>query len=367
MKNVFGNVITYTLFGESHGPGVGIVIDGLPGGIRIDMDYLNECMDRRRPSGQISTARRESDQIVFLSGVRNGFTEGTPVTIYLENNDVNRKDYDSISTVARPSHADYPADVKYFGYEDKSGGGHFSGRLTAPIVAAGSIIRRLLEDKGIFIGSHILKLHGIEDDPFSDDPLEQIKMVNSLQFAVLNTEAGNLMQQEILQAKQRNDSVGGILQTAVYGLEAGIGEPFFDSLESELAKAMFSIGGIKGIEFGRGFGISDMYGSQANDPFIIRDGSIMTSTNNSGGINGGLSNGMPIVFQCAVKPTSSIGIRQHTVDYVKMEETEIEIAGRHDPAIIHRIRSVVDAMTAITIGEMLVLRHGTLWLRNQNQ
>ncbi len=366
MKNTFGNNISYTLFGESHGSCVGIVIDGLPPGLKIDEDYIQKELNKRKAVGSISTARVEEDKPEFVSGVKNGFTEGTPVTIIIKNTNTRSADYSPTSEMARPGHADYTAEMKYLGYQDFAGGGHFSGRLTTPIVAAGAIIRMALEEKGIIIGSHILNLHGIKDDEFNDDKLlGQIKMLNEEQFAVINEQQGEKMIAEIEKARNNQDSVGGILETCVVGMPTGIGEPTFDSLESVIAHAMFSIGGIKGIEFGKGFGLAELYGSEANDSFRMNNGVVTTTTNNNGGINGGISNGMPIVFRTVVKPTSSISRVQDTINFKKMENTTIEIKGRHDPAIIHRARAVVDAMTAIALAELLTQRHGYMWLRGE--
>ena len=364
MKNVFGEAITYTLFGESHGPCTGITVDGLAPGMEIDLDYINKMMQLRKASGNISTARKEDDELEFLSGVRNGFSEGTPLTIIIRNNNVRSQDYSKMSHIARPGHADFTAQKKYLGFQDPDGGGHFSGRLTAPIVAAGSIVRLALEKKGIFIGSHIKSLHGINDVEMNYTA-EEIKELNDRKFAVIDEEIGERMKNEILKARENHDSVGGILETAVVGLPAGIGEPFFSSLESVIAGAVFSIGGVKGIEFGSGFDLANMFGSEANDPFRIEDGKVVTATNHMGGINGGISNGMPVVFNTVIKPTSSIGIRQETVDFQKMENTELELGGRHDPAIIHRARVVIDSITAMAIAELLVQRYGYLYLGDQ--
>ncbi len=362
MKNTFGNVLTLTLFGESHGPAVGVVIDGLPPGIVIDEEYIRKKMDQRRPYGDWSTARKEEDEIVFLSGVKDGTSEGTPLTILIENKNVKRGDYSF--TYARPSHADYAAHEKYLGYEDRSGGGHFSGRLTAPLTAAGAIIRKALEDKGILIGSHIAMLHGIEDKAFTDYGTE-IPLLNEKAFAVLDETIEEKMKEEIASVAAKKDSVGGILETVILGMPAGIGEPFFDSFESMLGHGIFSIPGVKGLEFGTGFSLAEMRGSEANDAFRNENGSIVTKTNHNGGINGGISNGMPIVFRTAFKPTSSIGIRQETIDLYTKENTEIELTGRHDPAIIHRARAVVDSIAALVTADLLMQRYGTLYLRSE--
>ncbi len=362
MGNTLGHCIRVTLFGESHGDAIGCVIDGLPGGILIDERYVASQMEKRKPWGRVSTSRREADAVKFLSGVRNGYSEGSPIAIMIENTNVRREDYAALARKPRPSHADYCAFVKYGGYEDASGGGHFSGRLSAPLVAAGAICLSILAGKGIFIATHIKHLHGVDDRDFGDLATDIAKL-NNMAFAVLDENAARQMEKEIQIACDNKDSVGGILETAVAGLEAGVGEPWFDSLESALAKGLFGIGGIKGISFGAGFGFANLYGSQANDPFAARNGKIVTLTNHSGGINGGISNGMPIIIQCAVRPTPSIALPQQTVDLDAMQDTWIEIQGRHDPAIVHRARVVVDSVVAIVLCDLLAQRHGTMWLK----
>ena len=359
MKNILGNAITLTMFGESHGECVGGVIDGLPGGMKVDMDRIMKEMGKRRSVASISTPRREEDRPRFISGVRNGYTEGTPVAFIIENRSVHSSDYDSLKGIARPGHADYSAHVKYGGYEDARGGGHFSGRLTAVMVTAGALLMPALENKGIFIGSHILELAGIRDAELSrTDPAADIQRLNDMEFAVLDSDAGERMIQAALDARAEGDSVGGILETAVTGLEAGLGEPAFGSVESELARGMFSIGAVKGIEFGSGFEMAGMRGSEANDAFRMENGRIVTLTNHNGGINGGITNGMPVIFRTAVKPTPSIGITQQSVNFETMENVEISIGGRHDPAVVHRARAAVDAMTALVIADLICQRYG---------
>ena len=363
MRNTLGNLITVTLFGESHGECVGAVIDGLPAGIKIDMDYISREMNKRRSVSAISTARSEEDIPHFVSGVKDGFTEGTPVTVLIENTDAKPADYERMKSIARPGHADYTAQVKYRGYQDASGGGHFSGRLTAPLVAVGSIVRKALEDKGILIGTHIDSLNGIEDYDFNwDDLANDLRTLNDRQFAVLNDEMAERMMERIKSAREDKDSVGGVLETVISGLPAGIGEPSFSSVESELASAMFSIGAVKGIQFGAGFRFAKMTGSEANDPFRVVDGKIVTLTNNNGGVNGGITNGMPVVFSTVIKPTPSIGKLQETVNFETMENVELEIKGRHDPAIVHRARAVVDALTALVIADLICIEKGVGWL-----
>ena len=298
MKNTLGNELTVTVFGESHGPAIGCVIDGLPSGARIDQERLNYDMGLRRAAGKISTARKEADEVKFLSGVRDGIIEGTPLALIIENTNVRRKDYDEILHLARPGHADYAAEMRYKGYQDASGGGHFSGRLTAPLTAAGSIVRKLLEDKGILIASHIKELHGIKDDPLLEHNIrETMAMLNAKAFPVLSDRVEIMMKSMIEDAAKKQDSVGGILETVVCGMEPGIGEPMFGALESDLSAALFAIPAVKGVEFGEGFGFSDLYGSEANDRFTMFHDSIATITNHNGGINGGISNGMTIRWE----------------------------------------------------------------------
>ena len=359
-KNTFGKNLSVTLFGESHGEAIGIVMDGLPSGMKIDTDFMNLQMDKRRPAGKISTARHESDIPEFVSGVKEGVIEGTPLTMIIRNENVRRNDYSSLARTPRPSHADYTGHIRYSGYEDASGGGHFSGRLTAPLVAAGAIALQMLNEKGIQIGTHIQKLHHIEDRPF-DDLKEDIEAVNKKLFAVLDEEKEKEMIQLIEETAAKKDSVGGVLETAVIGLEPGIGEPVFDSLESILAHALFAVPAVKGVSFGSGFDLADMYGSEANDTFVIQNGTIETKTNHNGGINGGISNGMPITFKTVIKPTPSISLKQETVDVETMENTEIEIGGRHDPAVIHRARVVVDSVTALALVDLLMEKYGRSW------
>ena len=365
MKNTFGSALTVTLFGESHGDSIGAVIDGLAPGIKIDEEYIKAKLDMRRSVGSISTKRRESDEVSFLSGVFNGYTTGTPVCIAIKNENTKSSDYSEFKTCPRPGHADYTAEVKYRGYQDYRGGGHFSGRITAALVAAGAIVARALEDKGIYIGTHISSLSGIPDRGFSDLATD-VKVLGQKTFPVLDECAAEKMMAKIEAARDSLDSVGGVLESAVVGVPAGVGEPWFDTVEGVLSHALFSIPAVKGVEFGDGFGFAELTGSQANDPFTIEDGKIVTSTNRNGGINGGITNGMPIIFRTAIKPTPSIYKTQSTVNISKMENTELQIKGRHDPAIIHRARAVVDAVAAIAIADLLTVKYGTDYLFNKD-
>lgn len=362
MKNTFGNAVTVTLFGESHGESVGAVLDGVAPGIAIDEEYIKLKLAQRRPVGKISTQRVEEDNFKIISGVFNGYTTGSPLCVIVPNTQTKSGDYLNLKDIPRPSHADYTANVKYHGFQDYRGGGHFSGRITAALVAVGAILQKALENVGVFIGTHISYLHGIRDNEFSC--LEDIVKVNSSAFPVLNEQIKKQMIDLIEQTASEGDSVGGVLETAVLGYPEGIGEPWFDTLESVLAHSVFSVPGVKGVEFGAGFALANMKGSQANDQFITDGVKIRTKTNNSGGINGGISNGMPILFRSAVKPTPSIFSEQQSVNITNMKAETLCIKGRHDPAIIHRVRAVVDAVTAITLSDMLTVRFGTDCLLN---
>ena len=363
MKNSFGQSLTVTLFGESHGEYIGAVLDGIAPGIKIDDEYIKERLSFRRPSGRISTARVEADEYKIVSGVYEGRTTGTPLCLIIPNTNKKSGDYSALRYTPRPSHADYTAEVKYHGFQDPRGGGHFSGRVTCALVAVGAIVASALRAQGIEIGTRVASLHGVRDREF-ECLKEDIEVLNKKSFATLTDKAEENMRREAECAAARGDSVGGVLETAVIGVPAGVGEPWFDTLEGVLSHILFSVPAIKGVEFGKGFEIADMLGSEANDPFIIRDGEILTETNNSGGINGGISNGMPIIFRCAVKPTPSIFCEQKTVDLNSRESVSLKLEGRHDPAIVHRARAVVDAVTALALADMLCQRFGTDYLAN---
>lgn len=360
MKNTFGHSITVTLFGESHGPAVGAVLDGLAPGLPVSESEIARLLSRRRPSSPLDTARSELDRFQIVSGVFHGHTTGTPLCFLIPNENAHSADYSY--GVARPSHADYAAYRKYHGFEDYRGGGHFSGRITAALVAVGGILLPALERCGIALGTHILRCGGISDRAFRDVDAD-IRLLKSLDFPVLDADAGESISRRILDAKTQNDSVGGVTQTAICGLPAGLGEPWFDSVEGLLSHALYSIGGVKGVEFGLGFGFADCMGSQANDAFRMRDGNVITETNRNGGINGGITNGMPVVFQCAVKPTPSIAQPQQTIDFRQMTDTELTILGRHDPAILRRVCPVIDSVTAIVLCDLIAQRFGADALR----
>ena len=357
MKNSFGAALTVTLFGESHGPAVGVVLDGLCPGLPVSEARIDALLARRRPSLATDTARVEPDHYTILSGVFEGRTTGTPLCIVIPNENTRSGDYDYGK--ARPSHADYAAFAKYHGYEDYRGGGHFSGRVTAALVAAGGIVIPALEAVGVNVGTHILQCGGVDDDPFSDAIEREIALLSERPMPVLNEAAARLMKEKIAVAKAEGDSLGGVTQTAVTGLPAGLGEPWFDSVEGALSRALFGVGGVKGVAFGVGFAGAALRGSEYNDPLRVEGETVRSVTNRNGGVNGGITNGMPVVFQCAVKPTPSIARPQQTVDFVKHENAEITVGGRHDPAIIRRICPVIDSVTALTVYDMLAGRYGT--------
>ncbi len=361
MKATYGQSVTLTIAGESHGPALTAILAGLAPGIPVDEAALRAALDRRRPHGAISTARRETDAFEILSGIFHGRTTGTPITFVIKNQDTRSHDYGEMATTARPGHADWAAECKYHGFQDYRGGGHFSGRITAALTVAGALCRQALQAKGIRIAAHIAACAGIHDRAFADLPSDMDKL-NTLDFAVLDDAAAEKMQQAILSAKQDGDSVGGILEAVIIGLPCGIGEPFFDSVESQLAHMLFSIPAVKGVSFGDGFGLCDRRGSQTNDPLAVTDGSIAPIANHMGGICGGITDGSPLRFSCAIKPTPSIAKEQQTVDFKTNTNKTLAIHGRHDPAIVHRARVVVECAAAMTLCDMLAMRFGTDWL-----
>ena len=360
MSNVLGNNLKITVFGESHGPFVGITIDGISAGVEINRDFIDECLSKRRPSTSYETKRVELDEYQIISGEFNGFTTGAPLTIIIPNSNTKSSDYEELKVKPRPSHADYVANVKYAGYQDYRGGGHFSGRVTAAIVAGGAIVLSALEKIGIKIGSHILSVGNVKDRKFIQTS-NDIDLINSKDFPCFDSQKE--MEIAMQEAANDLDSIGGVIETMVTGLPVGLGSPMFDSLESLISHAMFSIGGIKGVEFGEGFKFGELKGSTANDAFEYSKGKVVTKTNNNGGINGGITNGMPVVFNVAVKPTPSISKEQETVNLIDGNNDSLLIKGRHDPAIIRRVNIVVRCMTAIVIGDLLISRYGEEVLR----
>ena len=362
MKNNIGTNISMTLFGESHGEAIGVVLDGLPAGFSIDMNRIGSDMEKRKAKGKISTQRHEQDQVQIVSGFFEGKTTGTPLTILIKNTNTRSDDYKKTQGRLRPGHADFTAYEKYHGFQDYRGGGHFSGRLTAPIVAAGSICRQILETKGIMIGSHLEQIYNVQDVFFAKDLdtlSQQIQEMNTMDFAVLDPQAKKEMREAIETAATQKDSLGGIIETAVIGLPAGLGEPSFDSTESVLSHLLFSIPAVKGVSFGLGFGFARLKGSQANDAFRMKDGQIKTMTNHNAGINGGITNGMPLIIHTVIKPTPSIFKEQNSVDYLTKENVSLQIQGRHDPCIVHRARIVIDSMVAFGLLDLYMSRQAT--------
>ena len=365
MKSTYGNNLTLTLFGESHGEAIGAVLDGLAPGIPLDLDEIRLRLNQRRGTAALSTPRREADDFSLVSGYFEGHTTGSPLTILIRNEDTRSADYRQLQNRMRPSHADYAAHCKYHGFEDYRGGGHFSGRITAPVVVAGTICRQILKSRKITVGSHLLRCGTVADTPF---PTEENALNAALEqcaasdFPVLDSAAGEEMRRRITQARAAQDSVGGVIEAAVTGLEPGLGEPWFWSVESQLSHLLFSVPGIKGVEFGAGFSIAEMTGSEANDPFLYQNGRVLTATNRSGGIQGGITNGMPLILRVAVKPTPSIGQAQQTVDLLSKETVSLAIRGRHDPAIVHRARAVVEAVIAFGLVDLAAARYGTDWM-----
>lgn len=352
MSSTYGDKIKISVFGESHGNGIGVVIDGFPAGVKIDMDKVLVQMARRAPGkDKTATPRLEKDFPNVLSGMLDGTLTGAPLCAVIQNTNTRSGDYSNLLSCPRPGHSDYAAFIKYNGANDIKGGGHFSGRITAPIVFAGAICRQILEQKGIKIAAHIASIGNVDDVSFNPVEIEDelIEKLNFSAFALIDDSAEQKMRDEVEEARTSLDSVGGTIECAVTGIEAGFGDPMFDGVEGVIAKAVFGVPAIKGIEFGKGFELSKMRGSQSNDPFRYKDGKVVTETNNMGGILGGITNGMPVIFRAAVKPTPSISQKQKTVDLQKKENAELEIHGRHDPCIVPRAVPVIEAVTALAI------------------
>ena len=337
----------HVIFGESHGPAIGVVLEGVPPGLELDLDRMARELARRATGkNPWSTARKEADEVQVLSGVFEGKTTGDPLALLIFNGDQHSKDYEALRFTPRPSHADYAGFLRSGGCLDYRGGGHFSGRLTAPLVAAGSVAKQLLERRGVWVGAHISSIYGILDAALEDTA--DLRAVAEKDFPVLDDARGEEMKAAILEAKGDGDSVGGAIECAVTGLPAGLGAPDFGSnVEGLFAQYLFAVPAVKGVDFGAGTAFSLMRGSEANDPFAVQDGKIVTKTNHSGGVNGGITNGMPVVFEVTVRPTASIARPQESVDLRTGEETEIEIHGRHDPCIVPRAIPVIEAAAAL--------------------
>ena len=356
MASYLGEHIHVSVFGQSHSPAIGVVVDGLPAGERVDMEELGRFLKRRAPGqNATSTPRKEADLPQFLSGLVDNVTCGAPLAALIENTNTRSQDYAQLRDKPRPGHADFTAQVKYGGFQDVAGGGHFSGRLTAPLCIAGGICLQMLKRRGIEVAAHIASIAGGADRPF--DPMgESVETMDALKrapFPVLDEKAGERMRKAILQAKEEGDSVGGIVECLVTGVPAGLGEPMFSGMENRLAAALFGIPAVKGVEFGAGFGVAKMRGSENNDPFTVKDGKLVTETNHAGGILGGITNGMPLVFRLAVKPTPSIAKQQQTVSLSKKQVEELVVTGRHDPCIVPRAVPVVEAVTALVLTDLL--------------
>ena len=349
-----GKHIQVSVFGQSHSKAIGAVIDGLPAGVKIDSEKVAAFMRRRAPGNtKYSTKRREADEPVVLSGLVDGVTCGAPLGFLIENTNTRSSDYDNLRAVPRPGHADYPANVRYGGYQDVAGGGHFSGRLTAPLCFAGAVCLQILEQKGVKVQAHIYELAGVRDIPFDPITITDARPGEKV-FPVISDTCGEEMQAEIEKARMSADSVGGIVECAVTGMPAGLGDPMFDGVENQLARNIFGVPAVKGLEFGNGFACAKLRGSQNNDPYTIdENGKIVTTSNNNGGILGGITSGMPILFRVVVKPTSSIGKEQQSVNLNTMQPEKLVVHGRHDPCIVPRAVPVIEAVTAITMLDIL--------------
>ena len=359
MKNTFGSDLSLTIFGESHGRAIGAVLDGMAAGLPVDEAFLAACMDKRRARGDgLSTARVEADQVQFLSGVVNGHTTGTAIALMIENQNTRSGDYAKTADLLRPGHADYTAYAKYHGFQDARGGGHFSGRLTAPLCIAGGIALQALEARGIKVMAHVAQIGGISDLPMDDMVYREAdrKAILSNDLPCIDAAAAGRMREEIFAARDELDSIGGIVECGIYGLPAGIGDPMFDGIENRIAQIAFGIPAVKGVEFGMGFAVAAMRGSENNDPYRIdaETGKIEVESNNAGGILGGISTGAPVMWRMAVKPTPSIGRKQQTVDMDAMENAELSVHGRHDPCIVPRAVPVAEAAAALAIWDALL-------------
>ena len=353
MSSTFGENLKLSIFGQSHGPTIGMTLDGIPAGLSVDLEALQKFLNRRAPGqNDWSTPRKEEDRPEFLAGILDGFTCGAPIAAVIHNKNTRSGDYANLKDCPRPGHADYTAQIKYGGFQDSAGGGHFSGRLTAPLCIAGGLCKQWLEERGIRIGAHILAI-GEAGDMYFDPMDPEIESIGE-DFPVLDPECGKAMRETIAEAKAAQDSVGGIIECAITGLPAGIGEPMFGGVESRIAQIVYGIPAVKGLEFGIGFDCACVPGSSSNDDFAIVDGNIVTQTNNAGGILGGITNGMPLIFSVAFKATPSIGIQQESVSLSRMENQPLIVSGRHDPCIVPRAVPVVEAAAAIAIYDMIL-------------
>ena len=357
MSSYLGKNLKVTIFGQSHAPAIGVTVEGFPAGEQVDLDRLNVFLQRRAPGkSPLATARKEGDVPEFLGGLLDGVTCGAPLAAIIENHDMRSKDYDHLKDVPRPGHADFTAQMKYGGCQDVRGGGAFSGRMTAPLCIAGGIALQMLERRGVHICAHIQSIGGVFDRPLDPmgEPVEVFEQLSRAPFPVLDGDAGERMQSEILAAKAAGDSLGGVVECLVSGLPAGLGGPLFDGLEGKLSLALFAIPAVKGVEFGAGFGCARLRGSENNDPFALKDGRVVTKTNHAGGILGGISTGMPLMFRAAFKPTPSIAKEQDSVSLSRLQPEKLTITGRHDPCIVPRAVPVVEAAAALVLLDELL-------------
>lgn len=354
MSSTFGENLTLSIFGQSHGAAIGMTLDGIPAGLPVDFQQLQLFLNRRAPGQQAwSTSRQEADRPDFLAGIVDGFTCGAPIAAVIPNTNVRSDDYANLKVCPRPGHADYTAQIKYGGFQDAAGGGHFSGRLTAPLCIAGGLCKQWLQEKGIQIGARIASIGDIADEMSFDPVNPQLDKVCE-DFPVLSSQIGERMKAKITTVKDDGDSVGGIIECAVTGLPAGLGEPMFGGVESRLAQILYGIPAVKSVEFGIGRTAAQLLGSQCNDSFTMQNGQIRTVTNHAGGILGGITTGMPVIFQVAIKPTPSILKPQQTVNLISGEITQLKIHGRHDPCIVPRAVPVVEAAAAIAIFDLVL-------------
>lgn len=360
MSSILGKKIKVSVFGQSHSAALGAVIDGLPSGMEISMESIEAFLKRRAGGNVLSTARAETDKPIITSGITAGKTNGAPLCVIFENSDTRSADYEKLKSIPRPSHADYPAYVKYNGSNDVAGGGHFSGRLTLPLCFAGALCIQILEKMDIVIGAHIYSIADVQDTPLDMVKIDSQALCNLSKsaFPVIDEAKGKSMQDRILRAAGAGDSVGGIIECAVLGLPVGLGEPMFDGIENRLSAAIFGIPAIKGIEFGNGFAAATLHGSQNNDAYYYDNGVVKTKTNNHGGVLGGLTTGMPLIFRVAVKPTPSIAKPQQSVNLSTGKDTELVIEGRHDPCIVHRAVPVIEAVAAAALLDIMMEDRG---------
>ncbi len=359
MSSTVGNVLKLSIFGESHSPAIGCSLDGLPAGIPIDMDVLQAFLERRAPGrSKTATERNEADRPEVLSGIHEGVTDGAPFAAIIRNANTRSGDYEGLRSVPRPGHADYPARIKFGNWHDVAGGGHFSGRLTAPLCIAGGIALQALASLGITVAAHIASLgpDGIADEGLDELALDesQLARLRVRAFPTISSDAEERMTQAILDARASKDSIGGIIECAAYGVPAGIGDPMFDGLENRIARLAFGIPAVKGVDFGAGFAAAYLKGSENNDPYRIIDGAISTESNNAGGILGGISTGMPLIWQMAVKPTPSIAVPQKSVDMDTLQNADLAVRGRHDPCIVPRAVPVAEAVCALALLDALL-------------